>query len=192
MLVLKTSYDFLWLLKNGVKLSQQCCCFRPGVGSETRENVTKHQIIHSLPLWFLTWNSPQNIHFKTEETITHGGGGVGWQSRLLRQPVSIICYFPRHNEDIYLEVVWMRGQLVNSTLRPAAGQSCSAFPWSTNKSLAKTNDLEKTLRSSPLNSVDITHIESPATDRGHTVTEVKREFLYINMQIALLISISPP
>ena len=115
-------YDFLWLLKNGVKLSQQCCCFRPGVGSETRENVTKHQIIHSLPLWFLTWNSPQNIHFKTEETITHGGGGVGWQSRLLRQPVSIICYFPRHNEDIYLEVVWMRGQLVNSTLRPALVQ----------------------------------------------------------------------
>ena len=46
------------------------------------------------------------------------------------------------------------------------GQSCSAIPWSTNKSLLKTNDLEKTLRSWPLNSVDITHIQPPATDGG--------------------------
>ena len=76
---------------------------------------------------------------------------------------------------------------------PAAGQSCSAFPWSTNKSLAKTNDLEKTLRSSPLNSVDITHIESPATDRGHTVTEVKRElYKYADYSAHLHFSLITP
>ena len=88
----------------------------------------------------------------------------------------------------------MRGQLTNSTWQPAVGQSCSAILWSTNKSLAKTNDWEKTLRSLPLDSVDITHIKPPATDRGQRGMREGggKSWININMQIALLISISPP
>ena len=144
-----------------------CCYFMPGVCLRPGAMLQSTELYTLYTHWLLAGNTPKNIHLKPEKAITHRGG-LGLQQSWLETWLKLselFSLFHSHDDNFYREVC-MRVQLTNSTMSGPAlvtGLSSSAvlWLWSTNKSWAKTNDLEKTWRSSPLNSVDITHIDPP-------------------------------